>query len=332
MAKTQIADVVVPRIQRPYITMRTRTLSRFFASGIVRTNEELDAIAAGAGKTFDLPFWNDLSGDSEALSDSGSLTPAKIGADKDVAVKHFRGKSWASNDLAEVLAGDDPLAGVGDAVARYWVRDMQKNILIPSLTGIFGVSGFASTHKLDITLGSAGTPAAGNKISSDAVINAVMLLGDAWNQIVGMTVHSKVFADMSKLGLITFESLKDQDIEVPFFLGREVIVDDGVYTNNPGGGVPIKYATTLFAAGAVGFGDGGPNEDKQYMESDRDKLAGDDILITRRHFILHPRGMAFTGTPAGATPTSAELATAGNWTQKWEDKAIGIVQLLTNAS
>ena len=329
MAKTQIADVVVPRIQMPYIIRRTMELSRFFASGLIRTDAELNSIASGAGKTFDLPFWSDLSGASEALSDSGSLTPAKIGADKDTAVKHFRGKAFSTNDLAGVLAGSDPMAAIGDLVAAYWARDMQKSILLPSLQGIFATT--LAGNVLDVSRATAGAVANANCISSAAMIDATTgTLGDAWEQIVAICVHSKVFADMQKLGLITFVSLKDQDTQVPFFLGREVMVDDGMPVTSPGGGIPDKYTSYLFARGSIGYGDGGPNDDTG-LETDRDKLAGDDFLITRRHFILHPRGVAFTGTVAGVTPSDAEMKLGANWGLKWERKAIGIVKLVTNA-
>lgn len=329
MAKTQIADVVVPRIQRQYIQERTPERARLFASGVIRTDGELDAIAAGAGKTFDLPFWKDLTGDSQNLSDSTALTPQKRSADKDVAVKHFRGNAWAANDLAATLAGSDPMRNMADLLIDYWNRDMQKNVLIPSLNGIFA-GPLSATHVRDISLAGAGSAADVNRISKEAVIAAVGLLGDAWDKIVAMAMHSTIFQRLQILDLITFVSLSEQNIEVPMFLGREVFVDDGTYSVNPGGGIPVKYHVFMFGRGAVGYGDGGPNDD-EYLETDRDSLAGDDILISRRHFLLHPRGVAFTGTPAGVTPTPAELATGSNWTRKWENKNIPIVDLVVNA-
>lgn len=331
MAKTQIADVVVPRIMRPYIQTRTAERARLFASGIIRTDEELDIIAsAEAGKTFDLPFWPDLSGDSEELSDSGALTPAKRTADKDTAVKHFRGKAWEANELAKHLAGSDPMANLADLLVDFWNRDMQKKVLIPSLTGIFA-GPLAATHVHDISLASAGTQTDANRISSDACIDAGQKLGDAWSSTVAIAMHSTVCGKLRKLGLITTESLKDQDLTVERFLGREVIEDDNVDVVPAAAGVPAKYSCYLFGQGAIGYGDGGPGDDNEYLETYRAPLSGDDGLISRRHFILHPRGVAFTGTVAGVTPTSTELATGGNWTRKWEVKQIPIVKLVVNA-
>ena len=63
------------------------------------------------------------------------------------------------------------------------------------------------------------------------------------------------------------------------------------------------------------------------VETARDALAGDDILIHRRHFILHPRGVAFKNKQvSGATPSNTELADYQNWKRVYESKNVRIVQ------
>lgn len=329
MAKTLISDVIVPEIFVPYMIERTAELSRLWQSGIVGQDPELDAIASGAGKTMSLPFWQDLTGASEGLSDSGSLTVNKITADKDIAVKHFRGKAWSANDLVKYLAGSDPMEAIGDLVAGFWARDMQKTILLNTLAGLFTSTGpLNSTHVNDIAIEDGDNATASNLIGSDAIIDTAHLLGDHWDTIVAIAMHSVPFKRMQKLDLIEFEPLSEQDIEIPRFLGREVIVDDGLPTE-AGGTSGTKYTSFLFARGSVGYGEGGPEPDEA-VETDRDILAGDDVLVNRRHFLLHPRGVAFSGTPSGATPTTSELSTGTNWTKKYEDKNIRITELITN--
>ena len=57
------------------------------------------------------------------------------------------------------------------------------------------------------------------------------------------------------------------------------------------------------------------------------KLYYSNILINRRHFILHPRGIKFkNASVAGDSPTNAELAAADNWERVYESKNIRIVQ------
>ena len=207
---------------------------------------------------------------------------------------------------------------------------MQVDVLLPSLQGIFATA-LAATHVIDIAIEDGDNALDANLIGSDAVIDVQNLLGDHWLAITAMAMHSKPFSRLQKLNLIEFLPLAQQNIEVPMFLGRRVIVDDGMPVA-AGGTSGSKYTTYLFGDGAVGHGEGrAPSlEDNEAIETDRDALAGDDIFVTRRHFILHPRGVQFSGTPAAASPSTAELQDGANWTKAWQDKNIQIIQLITN--
>lgn len=331
MAKTQIADIVKPEpMFRDSVVERTTQLSELWSSGIVGREAEFDEFASNKGSIVEMPFWNDLSGASEVLSDSGSLTPAKIDQSKDRAIKHFRGRAWSANDLAKALAGDDPMDRVVDLVGGYWARTMQSDILLNTLSGIFDTT-LASSHVLDLAVDAIADHTDATLIGSDAVIDAQNLLGDAWMSVVAIAMHSKPFSRLQKLNLIEFQPVAGQSLEVPMFLGRRVIVDDGmpVVAGTTDG---FKYTSYLFGAGAIGHGEGGaPSlEDNEAVETDRDALAGDDIFVTRRHFVLHPRGVQFSGTPAGVGPTNTELSTGGNWQKAWQDKNIRILKLVTN--
>jgi hypothetical protein len=312
MAKTQIADVIVPEVFNPYVIERTAALSALVQSGIVVPNSELDKLARAGGKTINMPYWNDLTGDDEVLSDSGALTPEKITAAQDVAVLLERGKAWSTNDLAKALSGDDPMAAIANSVAAYWNR-MEQKTLINVLTGAMGSTDM-SGNVLDI---STESQAADQLINGDAFLDATQKLGDAKDLLVAVAMHSATETYLAKLNLIEYVKESDANPRVPYYMNKRVIVDDGMPVAS---GV---YTTYLFGRGAVGRGEG---EAPVPTETDRDSLAGDDILINRRHFILHPRGIAFTGTPAGASPTNAELATTTNWTRKYENKNIRIVQ------
>lgn len=333
MAVTQIADIIKPEpLFLDSVVERTAELSEIFQSGMVQRDPMFDELARGKGSIFDMPFWNDLSTGSSVLSDSSSLTPKKLTQSKDRAVKHFRGDSWQSNDLAGILAGDNPQERVRDMLADYWARDMQSEILVPSLTGIFATA-LASTHVNDVAIEDGDNAAESNLVSSDNIIDTAKLLGDAWKRVRAIVVHSVVHARMQKLGLIETEQLQDQDISVETFLGRRVIEDDGVPVV-AGGTSGNKYTTYLFGPNAIGFGDGSDalddNSGAMALETDRDSLAGNSILISRRQFIMHPRGVQFSGSPSGASPTKTELENGANWTKAWEDKNIVLLKLVTN--
>ena len=310
---TKIADIIVPEVFNPYVIQRSMELSALVQSGIISNDAALDALATAGGKLINMPFWNDLTGDDENLSDSAALTPGKITAGQDQAVLLMRGKAWQANDLAKALSGDDPMRAIADLVAGFWARKRQT-ALINILAGVFGSATMAgNVHDVSAAAGA-------DTFTGERFIDACQKLGDAKDQLSGIVMHSAVQASLAKQNLISV--LKDSDgaPTFPTYMGKRVIVDDGC---------PVAtgvYTTYIFGQGAIGLGNGAAPVP---TETDRDSLAGDDILINRQHFILHPRGVKFTASSvAGAAPTNAELATAANWSRVYDNKAIRIVKFV----
>ena len=325
MAITKIADVIVPELFNRYVINRTMELSEFFKSGIVVNSPEFDALASEAARTHNMPFFEDLQGESEATLEDVKMTPSKIGSNKDVSTTILRQKMWASTNLAAALAGADPAKAIGDLVAGYWARDLQKE-LIAVLAGIFGTytpdGGTAVTpmenHILDLTKMSS---ADAKKLSASAFIDACQLLGDAQAQLSGVAMHSATKSYLKKQNLIQTErdSVK---VEFDTYQGRRVTVDDGCPVDKD------VYTTYLFGNGAVAYGNGSP-VGHVATEVDRDKQTGGgvDYIINRKAFILHPRGIAYTGKVREhvETPLRSELAMAENWNPVYESKQLRIV-------
>ena len=308
---TKIADVIVPEVFNPYVIERTAELSAFVQSGVIERDPTFDALATAGGKLINMPYWKDLSGDSEVLSDITPLTPAKITAGQDIAVLLMRGKAWSANDLAKALSGDDPMAAIGDLVAAYWARQKQK-VLIDTLTGVFGAASMAG-NKSDIS--AAVDPAVPN-FTASTFIDAAYKLGDAEEKLTAIAVHSATLASLRKQNLIEY-IMDSENRPIATYMGKRVIVDDSMPVAD---GV---YTTYIFGQGAFAEGNGAAPVP---TETDRDSLQGDDILINRQHFILHPRGVAFQNVSvAGPSPTNAELATQTNWKRVYENKNIRIV-------
>ncbi len=315
---TRIADVIQPEVFNDYVIQRTMELSALIQSGIVQNNAEFDELASGPNTLVNMPYWNDLTGDSETMKDDGALTPGKIGSNMDVARKHGRGRAWGANGLSALLSGDDPMRAIADLVAAYWTREMQK-ILLATLDGVFKASNM-SGHVLDIS-GETGDDAL---VSGDSFIDATQLLGDAKGLLTGVMMHSAVEAYLAKRQLIEYVQEKDQSDRVPYFMNKRVIVDDGM---------PYDTATKtgtmyLFGAGAIALGNGSHPRIIE-TEIDRDSLAssGEDFLINRRIFILHPRGIKWTeSSVADVFPENSELANGANWQRVYEPKAIRVVK------
>ena len=315
MAVTKISDVIVPEIFTPYVIEKTAEKSRILTSGIAVANPRLNELVSGGGTTIQMPYWKDLSGADEVLSDQSPLTPGKIGADKDIAALLLRGKAWGANELAGALAGDDPMAAIGDRVADYWARQEQK-MLVAVLTGAFAASSM-SNHVLDKSAASGG-------IDGNMVLDAKQLLGDSADQLQAIMMHSAVFTELQKQNLIEYTTTSDGYIKFPTYLGYQIITDDGMPVDTSG--ASAIYTTYLFAKGAIGRGEGTPVS-LTSTETDRDSLAGEDFLINRRALVLHPMGVKWKGTPAGSTPSNSELATGSNWERVYEDKNIGLIAI-----
>jgi hypothetical protein len=314
VTKTIISDVIVPEVFNPYVIQRTAELSAFYQSGIIARNPELDRLASSGGRLVNMPFWEDLTGPDEVLSDQTALTVGKITARQDVAALLARGRAWSVNDLAKALSGDDPMAAIGDLVAAYWARRFQ-DILIKTLDGIFGHEDTEmDTNKHDISLETGNVAV----IDAKTAVDAIYKLGDNADNLTGFAMHSATVAKLTKDDLIETIPPSEGKPAVRTFLGKPVVVDDGLPNGN---GV---YTTYIFGAGAFGWGEGGAPVP---VETARDALAGDDILIHRRHFILHPRGVAFQDeVVTGATPSNTDLANYENWKRVYEPKNVRIVQ------
>lgn len=328
---TKIEDVIVPELFNPYIINRTMELSALFQSGIVVNSTEFDALASEAARTHNMPFFEDLNGESEATLEGVEMTPAKIGSNKDVSTTILRQKMWGATNLSGALAGSDPMKAIGDLVAAYWARDMQAE-LIAILSGVFGSftegeEGSATTvcrmedHILDLT---GQKSEAAKCISAAAFIDACQLLGDAQSQLSGVAMHSATKSYLKKKNLIATER-DSVGVEFETYQDRRVTVDDGCPVDSNG-----VYTTYLFGNGAVALGNGSP-VGHVATELDRDKKTGGgvDYLINRKAFILHPRGIAYTGAKREhvETPTRQELAMAENWKPVYEAKQLRIVAI-----
>src|ERR1051326_3562983 len=329
MAKTKVSDIIVPAIFAPYALERTANLSAILSAGIVGMDPEFDRLASSGGSKVDMPYWKDLLGNSEVLSDSASLTLNAIPTGQDTAAVNNRGKAWGSNILAKLLAGADPMREIADLVGGFWARDIQTT-LINILAGLFDNTNgvLRVTHRLNLYSDVvAGSITDAMRLLGDTFVDATVKLGDAGGKLTAVAMHSDVEGLLRKRDLIDFLPDSEGKMLIRVFQGRRVVIDDScpkvAGTNSP------AYTTFLFGDGAFALGNGALDPEEA-VETNRDTLASDDILVNRKRYIMHPRGVRWIGTPAGASPTDAEFATGTNWSKVYTDKKIRIVAVRHN--
>lgn len=335
MAKTMLADIIVPEVFERYAIERTAELSAFGQSGIIEHSPEFDALAAGGGITVEMPFWKDLSAERQVLSDSASLAINKITSDKDIARLQNDGQTWGVNDLAKAVSGDDPMGAIVELVAEYWAR-VDQGMVIACLKGLFASATMAA-NKLGIASETLAGQSSATRLNGSTFVDATVKLGDRGDRLTAVAMHSATEAALRKLDLIDFIPDSEGKAQIKTFQGRRVIVDDGlpVRAGTTDGQV---YTTYLFGPGAFakgaaplsseplqgGFGTEG-------VEWTREALASDTYFINRRRFILHPRGVKFTSASVvGKSPTNAELETGANWSRVFESKNVRIVAIEHN--
>lgn len=303
-----------------YVEVQTTQKSEIFKSGIIADmSAELGTKLEGA--TVVMPFFKDLdSSDLHGevqLDDTQDLTVDGIGTDKDIAVKTLRGKAFGATDLAGDLSSADPLTSIQNRFADWWVRRYQI-ALLSVLKGAMGATGMAG-NTLDISAG-AGDAA---KFDPDSFVDATFLLGDMSGGLTSLAVHSATLKAMVKYDMI--ETLQDSQTGLTFntYMGKRLIVDDSMPYE--GTGADRVFTTYLFGPGSIGYASGSP---KVPVETDRDslKLMGQEWIVNRKQWVMHPRGIRWVGTAAAASgPTNAELANSANWERVYDSKLIRLV-------
>lgn len=78
MPGTTLRDVIVPELFNPYVINRTMELSSLVQCGIVVNDAEFDRLASQAAPTVNMPFFADLTGESEQIIEGDDLDDNKI--------------------------------------------------------------------------------------------------------------------------------------------------------------------------------------------------------------------------------------------------------------
>lgn len=353
--------VVVPNKFSQYTLDRTTALSMLVRSGIATSDATVAQLINGTpqgGRFITLPHYNALGGDDDVFSET-ALEVSNVTTDAANATLLMRQKAWGATDLAHVLGGSDPMAAIANLVSDWWLEKEQA-IYLSILKGILDpTSGALKDHCNNI---SGGTGTAAN-ISVGAALDTKQTLGDHYNSLGVVFMHSATYTQLQKNQDIATEYDATLNIKIDTYLGYRVIVDDGMpYYNwvkdSSAGTVTITdanlaqyqahcldtlakddkvkaaanpvYDTYFVGQGAFIRQDGTP-QGFIGTETDRDKLAAKDVLINRRCMVVHPRGLSWktdTSYPSGIYyPTNTMLATPANWSLKTDHKKVPIAML-----
>lgn len=299
---------------------KTTEKNALISSGIATTDETIGEALRKGSKGIELPFWKRTKARSEVIVEGQPMQTHKIVAGGDYAAVHARCIGYASNDLARVFSGDDPMSAIADMANDDWGASFQE-ILLASLEGVFANDSMSS-HLVDIS----GEEGDAGIINNDVIVDAIYTLGDNFDALKGIAMHSAVMGKLAKLKLLD-DYPRDAANTVPEFrtyMGRRIICDDSIAPVTLGSGKKA-YPIYLFGEGAVAY-----NESAALLEAepDRDSSTGEDYLFTRRLFTMHPRGIKWVGKATGVTPTNDELKVGSNWELVEDAKNVAIAKLV----
>jgi hypothetical protein len=314
MPTGRLSDLVLPESFSTDVYNTSVESSALFASGVVQDITAQLPVAPSSG-ALNMPFWNDLAGNSQLAHSGVDLTTGKIDQGKDIATVLSRAAVFGAHDLSAAMKGEDPIGVIASLFGAYWGREFDRitvqNVIAAMATTVSGGSMAANVLNIGALSGAAAY------VDASSMIDAAGLLGDFESRLTAVAMHSAVERNLRKQGLIDTE-LDENRLPIRTYQGKALIVSDRLTASSS------VYPIIFFGEGAVGYAEGQPKVSEE-VHRDPKINGGEEALIQRKLFTLHPRGIAFTGDPAGETATDAELANAANWTRKWSSKNIRLV-------
>ena len=316
MAK--IRDLYIPEIFNKYFIEENTKVNALIKSGIVQPDAQLDVLAERGGKSINLPFFNTLDGADETLGLDRELSPATMKSAMDACSLLMRGRAWKVADLEKSLTGEDVMGALVSQVGEYWATREQA-ILMNILEGVFASE--SMKDNVYVAQGEATTKAKTGEvgaITAKDFIKAKNKMGDNSKKLTAVIMHSDTFAELEAQNMIAYIPNSNGVVDFPRFMNKEVIVDDSCPIDENG-----VYTTYLFGAGAIARGEGKPEVPS---EIGRNHRSGVDELVTRKHMILHPRGVKFKADGiTGEAPTNEDLKNGANWERVYDPKNVRIV-------
>lgn len=332
MATTRITNVTSIKKFTDVVEAKLVANSKFRQAGIVYTDPRISAKAATAGLEVTLREWlRPTGGSASAATDNPAdkLALRNLSQAAMVARVIQRADGFSAMELADYASDSD---AVNFAISQFVrLRDEdEQSVILNILAGIMADNAANDSGDMvkDTALGT-GSILAANLLNQTTLINARATMGDMGGSLDTLIMHSDVVNYLRKQEGNAFVPASKTDIGLDTYLGYKVVETDSAPVS--GSGTYAKYTTYLAGKGLFGYA---PCSVDKPIEETRDPLAGngsgEDTVICRWRYLMHPAGFDNATAGAGATQTNAELATAGTWDRKVARKAVPLVKIVTN--
>ncbi len=330
----------IPELEQPYINEHSTTKTVLFRSGLVVANANLDSQlngAAGAANVYHTPF--NLSIEDTQITAVGThdvddkLAKKVLSSGSYQTKSTARAESFGLSNITQIISGANGAGVLSEQIGSMWANHYQT-VALEQIKGL--VADNVANNASDMVVNKysdIASPLAANLISADAVIDARHTMGDSRSALNVIVLHSKVRKQLEKDEPNNFIPASATDIGFDTYLGMVILEDDGMTV--AAGSNSDEYTTILLGSGVFQYAS---FNGWRQLEWDRDITSGngmgEDFLVTRSRFILHPQGFSFdvAGQNPADFPTDAQYATAANWSRTVASrKQIKLAVLKTNA-
>lgn len=279
--------------------------SALWSSGAITNDTSLAAkVTANDGRLFTSNFYRDLPDPDDGANgptypdDSADLVPTgTIGKSEYQVLKNGPVMSF---DMMSIMRRfdfmQDPIGVISGMINQFWARYLDMTA-VAQITGLIADS--VANHGGDVlvNIGNATqAPDATNTIQNDTIIEAEATAGDAAD-FSTLVMHSRVYNNLRIQNLIDFIPSSDGKVNFSLYQGKVIIVSDKVPVAT-GGANPV-YTTYLLGTDVFRYGSGlgaGIIGFENWRDPRTGKGAGQDQIISRIQFALHPMGYSWTDT------------------------------------
>lgn len=310
---------ITPTLFTPWVQQQLQMTQNLISLGLVTvdTNSPISEM----GQFFKIPQQTPLSAVAsvQQITSSTTLTPAATADVEEIGVVVHNGDSYYMTGIDKLERGMDGLAQIAPQIAKVALDGIQTH-LVAATKGVIGTAGaIADTHVY--------TPANGT-LDIDAILYGTQYVyGENMDSMEAIIMHSAKFASFTSANLVTYEDAGDfgstilYQGKVPTVLGKRVLINDTLCA-----AIANKYSTYVVKGQPWYLG----YQKTLNVKYDTDILTGGgkDYLAWYVDYVPHVKGVSWTS--ATANPTTVQLATVGNWTQKEQNYNIGIMRIETD--
>ena len=347
MAQTTISDLWTPDIWRQGAAEKQRGFASLINSPVVVQTPELDAIASGAGITANVPFYKDITDDTDEIQvENTAPTDGEITSGLQVVPILNRVKSYNVTALAGQVSGANPMPmdQIFSTIGEGRAKRMQRTV-IQTLRGVFGggdeangSSNVALTANRVEAFDETGDDATSDqKMSPDLFIAAAALQGELDSMLEGGAIwaHPNVVAQLNILDKQSFKDGVESGLAFKVRTYRGIPIFTSRLLVRAGTGNGYVYDTFILSRGCIGIGmkpQSGQVGDVASLILDETQIAKNNLAVfDRNRYLVHVNGTKWGGTPSGQSATDAELATVTNWTLVYQSAdRVGGVLIRTN--